>query len=377
MTVAILQDEIVKGGRLSVLVEMIFILNEKKIIPDIISYQLNLSKNEIRKEYNKEIDFNYIRIAPNLFRKAPETNKLLFNIFVNRKIKSYSLIINSNNTFDFLNKNTNLISYIHYPRKDRVLRNQSLHQIKTNQHFLSKSVLMIDKLIARCLYKLSKPSISNHLIIANSAFTKNAIERQYNARFLQKIKIIYPPVEFFNKKNSENEEITVCSLGRFHPSKRQLEQIKIAKELSQIKFYLIGFADENDYYFRKCKSFIKENRIKNVFLLNNLTYKDLSEKMQESTFFIHTMINEPFGIVTVQAISAGSIPIVHNSGGQKEIVPMQELHYNDIYEIKNIIIKLITEPELREKYQKELLLNIEHYEQSNFINNFRAILNKK
>lgn len=374
MTVAILQDEIVKGGRLSVLVEIIFILNAKKIIPDIISYQLNLSKDEIRKEYNKEIDFNFIRIAPNLFRKTPETNKLLFNIFVNKKAKYYSLIINSNNTFDFLNKNINLISYIHYPRKDRVLRNKSLHEFKTEAHLLSELVLKIDKLIAKCLYKLSKPSISNHIIIANSAFTKDAIEKQYNARFLQKIKIIYPPVQFLNKENRDSQEVSVCSLGRFHPSKRQLEQIKIAKEIPQINFYLIGFANENDNYFRKCKTYINKNNIKNAFLLNNLTYSDLTKIMQESTFFIHTMINEPFGIVTVQAISAGSIPIVHNSGGQKEIVPIKELRFNEITEIKNIIIKLINKPELREKYQKELLSNVDHYNQSNFIKNFRAIL---
>jgi len=377
MTFAIIQDEINKGGRLAVIVEIISILNKHKITPDIITFKLNLSREEILKEYNQEINFNYIQIKPNILRKLPEINKLLFHILINKKLKLYDVIINSNNTFDFLNKKINLISYIHYPRKDRVFHKKSIHQDSSGNNLLSKLILKFDKLTALLLYKISIPRIINHTIIANSQFTKKAIEKVYGKYYNENIEIIYPPVDFINATKNKQDTLSVCSLGRFHPSKRQFEQIQIAQQFPEVEFNLIGFANKEDTYFKKCNNYIIQNKIKNVSLLNNLSYSKLQETLENSTFFIHTMINEPFGIVTVQAISAGIIPIVHNSGGQKEVVPVKELRYNKLEEIKNILNHLINNPQLIKKYQQVLLSNIEKYKPNNFKDNYKKILNKK
>ena len=37
--------------------------------------------------------------------------------------------------------------------------------------------------------------------------------------------------------------------------------------------------------------------------------------------YLHTTINEHFGISIVEAMASGCIPIVHNSGGPMEFVP--------------------------------------------------------
>ncbi len=375
MTVAIIQDLISKGGRLAVIVEMISILNKYNIVPDIISFRLNLSKEEIIKEYNKEIEFNYIQIKPNFLKKLPEINKLFFHVLINKKLLNYDLVINSNNTFDYLNKKVNLLSYIHYPRKDRVSHKRSIHHIITENSIFARIILKIDKLLARFFYTISKTNIKNHVIIANSEFTKAAIIRVYNS-LSNSIEVIYPSVEFFSPKQTNKKKLTVCSLGRFHPSKRQLEQIKIAQQLPEIKFNFIGFAEKNDSYFNKCVNYLNKNSVENVSLLSNLPYPELLETLQNSTFFIHTMINEPFGIVTVQAISAGVIPIVHNSGGQKEIVPIKELRYNNLEEVQNILKNLLNNNHLIEEYQKELLQNINGYKPINFENDFSEILQK-
>ena len=44
------------------------------------------------------------------------------------------------------------------------------------------------------------------------------------------------------------------------------------------------------------------------------------------------MVNEDFGLTPCEAISAGCIPLVHNSGGSIEVVPIRELRYNDCQE---------------------------------------------
>ncbi len=375
MTVAIIQDVISKGGRLAVIVEMISILNKYNIVPDIISFKLNLSKDAIRKEYNKEIEFNYKQVKPNLLIKFPEVNKVLFHILINKKLKFYDAVINSNNTFDYLNKNINLISYIHYPRKDRVFHKKSIHQNASENSILARVVLKIDKLIAKFLYSISNPIIKNHFIIANSEFTKAAIIRVYK-KVINSIEVIYPSVEFFDSKQTKRKKLTACSIGRFHSSKRQLEQIKIAQQLPEIEFSFIGFAEKNDSYLKKCINYINENKIGNVSLLSNLPYSELIEILQSSSFFIHTMINEPFGIVAVQAISAGVVPIIHNSGGQTEIVPIKDLRYNKLVEVQYILKKLLNNNQLIEEYQKELQSNINKYKPNNFENFFTEILNK-
>jgi glycogen synthase len=55
---------------------------------------------------------------------------------------------------------------------------------------------------------------------------------------------------------------------------------------------------------------------------------------------MHNLRNEPFGISTVEAIAAGCVPIVHNSGGQREIVPFDDLRFNDkieaVEKVKNL-----------------------------------------
>lgn len=374
MNVAIIQDIISKGGRLAVIVEMVSILNKYNIIPDIISFKLNLSKKAIRKEYNKNVSYNYIQVKPNLLKKFPEVNKLLFHVLINKKLKSYDAVINSNNTFDFINKRINLISYIHYPRKDRVFHKKSIHQDISDNNILSEFILKIDKLTAKALYKISNPRIQKHTIIANSEFTKSATKKVYKNYYKSRIKVIYPSVELFNSKQTEKKKLTACSLGRFHPSKRQLEQIKIAQHLPEIEFNFIGFADKKDSYFIKCLNYINENKIRNVSLLCNLPYPELIKTLQNSSFFIHTMINEPFGIVTVQAISAGVIPIVHNSGGQKEIVPIKDLRYNELEEVKDILKYLFNNTSLIKEFKKKLLPNIRRYSPNNFENQFTEIL---
>ena len=49
------------------------------------------------------------------------------------------------------------------------------------------------------------------------------------------------------------------------------------------------------------------------------------------------MRNEPFGITTVQAIAAGCIPIVPDSGGQREIVGNASLRYSGLDDVPKVI----------------------------------------
>jgi len=59
--------------------------------------------------------------------------------------------------------------------------------------------------------------------------------------------------------------------------------------------------------------------------------------LQESRYFLHTVVNEPFGLTAVQAMAAGCLPIVHDSGGQRETVPNPRLRYRTLDEAPDMI----------------------------------------
>jgi len=58
----------------------------------------------------------------------------------------------------------------------------------------------------------------------------------------------------------------------------------------------------------------------------------------EAKVYLHTMKDEHFGITIVEAMSAGCVPIVHDSGGPKEIVSEEiGFRWQSIEEIPGLI----------------------------------------
>lgn len=372
--VAILQNRFQKGGRMQVTISMIKALNKRGIVPDLVTFKFNLSKKEISEKYDTDVDFNVKEIFVNL-RMPFEWNILVFNFLSRFYLKSYDLVINSNNTSYFLLQSLNLISYVHFPRKKRAAipkkdihfpegKNKSLWDFKSD--FL---------LLAKLAYRFNKSLSSSDLQIANSEFTQNTLQELYGIG-KSEVQIIYPPVTPMDLTN-ESKKMIVSSLGRFSPDKRQLEQVKIAEQLPHLQFKLFGFVNSENYY-QTIESYIAKNKIMNVELYPNASFDEIRSGLSESTFFLHSLQNEPFGITTVQAIQLGCIPVVHNSGGQIEIVHNKDLRYNKEEEVVSIFNKLSALDEnqldtLRESFSGDA----KKYTNEIFINQFNRILDSK
>jgi glycosyltransferase involved in cell wall biosynthesis len=91
---------------------------------------------------------------------------------------------------------------------------------------------------------------------------------------------------------------------------------------------------------------------------------------------MHSTVEEHFGLSTVEAISAGCIPLVHNSGGQIEIVKRSELLYDDIPDAEIKLQDILTlNREKRLEYLQSLKQNIEKYDERSFQAGMLAYLN--
>lgn len=366
MNVAITQNRISAGGRLSVILALVKVLNKNNIVPDLLTFKLNVSEEDLTHKYGNHFKFNLRIIRLGLLKKLPELDKLWFNFILNVYAKNYDFIIDSNNTTALLFHRKKLISYIHFPRKARFTN----AKIKFAKDFKA-TIFAMEKLIARVFYRIE--TLEALKVIANSEYTKKIIQKNFNVTS-DWIEVVYPPIDVEQFSNSNPKKDQVISIGRFMPDKMQIEQIKVAEKFPSLMFHIIGFVSatqESTNYYQRCSEYIQKNNVKNVLLHANCKYEDMKNIMFESKYFLHMLKEEPFGITTVQAIAAGCLPIVPNSGGQVDIVPIDKLRWDQTEDIIAIINQL--KHKNIEAFIEDLQDHIKKFKFQEFINNMSEI----
>lgn len=172
-------------------------------------------------------------------------------------------------------------------------------------------------------------------VFCNSYFTKHFVDKKLNINS----KVLYPPVEINNDNKIKKENI-ILHVGRFYVDKsssnykKQDVMIRVFKKmidagLGDWKFVMVvGIKDSDWENFKKLKEMSKGYPIK---IIDNPSNEKLWENYSKAKVYWHATgfgedlekfpeKAEHFGISTVEAMGAGSVPIVINAGGQKEIV---------------------------------------------------------
>lgn len=213
-----------------------------------------------------------------------------------------------------------------------------------------------------------------HAVIVNSSFTKKIIDQEFDLASL----VLYPPVT--PVKPGIKDKI-ILSVGRFEPSlntKHHDILIQAFRELSpQLpgwKLVLAG-ASSNDEWIAHLRTLASNLPVEFAI---NATYSGLCELYGAATIYWHAAgygvdetknpeLTEHFGISTVEAISAGCIPLVVPSGGQKEIVTDPSLQWTTISELLVKTLDVIASP-------PTLSLDTSAYSTENFTKQLKNIL---
>ena len=370
--VAIIQNRFQRGGRMQVLVHIISILNEIGIVPDLLTFRSRLDSSTLEKSYGLDIEFNVKEVFVDL-RLPFEWHILFFNKVIGRYLDKYQLVINSNNTSFGLPGYLNVLSYVHFPRKERNISK------KKNIHFpegAKRSLwdIRIDPfLIASAIYRTNNCISLNDKQVANSDYTRQMIIKNYRIKS-DAVDVVYPPVDISFPLSVPKKKGSVISLGRYAPDKRQLEQIELASHLPEFHFNMVGFVNE-PRYFNQCKQAVAHKKLNNVSLMPDLSLEESKRELSASEYFLHSLRNEPFGITTVQAIAAGCIPLVHDSGGQKEIVPDKSLRYTNMDDaIKKLKFLNTLNEEQKKELQTALQKHILQFDIASFKNKIKPML---
>ncbi|MCX6782595.1 MAG: glycosyltransferase [Candidatus Levybacteria bacterium] len=188
-------------------------------------------------------------------------------------------------------------------------------------------------------------------VFCNSKFTKNYIDNNFGIIS----ELLYPPIE--NKVKNLPKENIILTVGRFGITNEGTNYKKhdvliksfkkmVGKKIKNWNFILVvSLREEDAERFKKLQSLAEGFPIE--FIINPSS-QILWEWYSRSKIYWHAsgfgedLENHPenaehFGMSTVEAMSAGAIPVVINAGGQREIIDSDKNGY-----LWNTIDELIT-----------------------------------
>ena len=143
--------------------------------------------------------------------------------------------------------------------------------------------------------------------------------------------VVYPPLirDYGDSRFERRNMVLVLSrIGR-------TKNLELAGHLSEQignKVVLAGYLEKYDQsYYDYIKS-----RFRKLTILPNIDEDEKRRFLNEAEIVLATSNEEPFGMTKLEAMSAGAVPLVPNSGGWPEGVP-EEFVFKDLEELKEKI----------------------------------------
>lgn len=344
------------GGISRCVIVLIEHLNKKGIVPDY--YGIHSDKEEIQRLFNRKIDYNFKRIFwP---RKAVLYSSWMKNLQL--AFKEYDYVFDFTNTLPISLNKGNYFSYILYP------------EFLTSRGKYSRGFWRFYYLPHQIASKLNR-GLFKTLNINMACVSKKTSDLIYIYSG-KRLPVLYPPANLNDFRNNVKKKRGVISVGGLTHEKNQEEQIEIAKHFPELPFSICGNSKRNPPYFKGLKE--KSSNIKNVRLCPDLPFKELKEKLKHSEVFLNSGREDPFCMALVEGMSAGCIPLIHDSGGVAEAVPFKELKYKTEKEAIKKLRKIINLPERKkEQLRKKIKEYIQQFSEEEFIRNLFKIINRQ
>lgn len=201
-----------------------------------------------------------------------------------------------------------------------------------------------------------KEKVESSPVICNSKWTADVFRVFYDVE----PKVITPPVRdsFSPKKWSDREEGFVSG-GRICLEKRQVFQIKVMDELvsrgKDVHLHICGNPESkaSGSYDDKVKGMVKK---RDYIEFEGFVSRDrLCRLLETHKYGFHSVRNEHYGIIVAEMLLAGQIPFVYNLGGQKELVKLNDLLYENKSEfVKKFIYVSENEQDIRNKLRFDI-----------------------
>src|SRR3989442_8454566 len=151
-------------------------------------------------------------------------------------------------------------------------------------------------------------------LLAVSDYTREFVKEKWG----RDSTTLYPPcpVDLYSGLRDYPKENLVITVGRIGPEKRMELFLDIARRMPRVNFAIIGSVPVER---RSYSDMLREAAPSNVsFVLAPL--RKVKDILGRAKVYAHCALNEHFGITIVEAMAAGCVPVVHDSGGARQIV---------------------------------------------------------
>ncbi|MCL2288672.1 MAG: glycosyltransferase [Candidatus Bathyarchaeota archaeon] len=268
-----------------------------------------------------------------------------------RKIGKMDLEICTQYVACFIGSSKKRVAYIHFPNMTRTQKSGLKYRWFYNLFYWPVT------------FQLKRQVKKVNLLLCNSHYTQKAIMDYWQ----RDAELIYPPVDVEDFSPAEKEPLVV-SIGRFDPDKNYETIAKVARQMPNVKFVIVGRKSLADPYYDKIVALKPEN----MDLIVDATRVTVSALLSKAKIYLHGMIGEHFGISVGEAMAAGCIPVVHNSGGPKEIIG----NYGFLYSTAEECVKVIGEALLSNVDPYDIAEQTKMFSADNFKKNFIAALDR-
>ncbi|MGC8678673.1 MAG: glycosyltransferase [Fervidicoccaceae archaeon] len=296
-----------------------------------------LDKEKYRKFYGISLDGIPI-IGPRLkMKRFALFSRLLLLPMTSRHSGEEDLVLIDSPFYK--RRQNNIIEYIHFPLELYFHRNGSLEDLWKDDPYIAEKYSKVPlniywKMFTKLSSKFSRknPFESASAVLVNSAWTGNIVRELYG----EKPKILNPPLppstEILEKPRPfEERDVAIVMLGRFSEEKRYhwvIEKIipKVLKENPEVKLYIIGSASSPhskrylEALFKiagkiSLKASLHPDCSGNICFLPNASSELKREIMDRTRVFLHSTVNEHWGIAVAEAMARGLPVVMHRSGG--------------------------------------------------------------
>ena len=163
----------------------------------------------------------------------------------------------------------------------------------------------------------------------------------------------------------------VVTVGRFVPEKRFHLFVELARMVPTTRFVAIGsLPDGTSAYFEQLRRTAPENV---SFVLSPL--RKAKDLLGRAMAYVHCAENEHFGITIVEAMAAGCVPVVHDSGGPREIVTNDVgFRWRSLPVAARQIVKLTENDQLRERFSAAALARAQQFRPEVFESEIARVL---
>lgn len=228
------------------------------------------------------------------------------------------------------------------------------------------------------------------LKIVYSNYSRDWVDRLWRIKSI----VLYPSVETaLFKPNSKkvNQIISVGRFSKFGHNKKQLELINAFKKISsnnptyKWRYVLAGGVMERDTDY--INELVRQSAGFPINIKVNAPIKQLIKDYGRSKIFWHGAglgedqnknpeRFEHFGITTVEAMSAGCVPVVINRGGQPDIVRNNQdgFLWNNEKELIEMTEKLMRDQRLIGEFSHKAKLRSKSFSKKVFLNSIQKLL---